>query len=449
MLPGCCQKREVGRGMAQKRTFRTDRQLQALKPGADWADWWDEVQPGLAVRVGPRAADGRFRRTFVMVARFGAKNASRRRLGEYPGMSLSEAREKAQDWRKLVGKGLDPAREEMRTRRKRQTDAANTFGAVAERYISEHLGETVQTDGTTTYAKRRGRDDAREIRRLLVKPWRDQPVVEITPQHVKELIRPLARQTPAQAHLTLGHVKRIFGWLLNDDLDHGVTQSPAAILKPRALIGERRVRTRVFDDGEWRAFWNATGKLGYPMGDLYRLIAFTGVRISEASDAAWSEFNFGERLWRIPAARFKSEQEHLIPLSDAALALLSKLPEWRAGPFLFSSTGGRSPVNGFSKPKARLDKLMREHLGEFQPFVIHDVRRTVRTRLSMLRVEPQVAELVLGHARKGLARVYDLHSFLPEMTDALERWARELLLIVGEAKPESDQVVELKTRATA
>jgi integrase len=63
---------------------------------------------------------------------------------------------------------------------------------------------------------------------------------------------------------------------------------------------------------------------------------------------------------------------------------------------------------------------------------LHDLRRTVRTRMAGLRVPHAVAELVLGHGKRGLARVYDQHSYLPEMREALERWADELARIVGE-----------------
>ena len=55
--------------------------------------------------------------------------------------------------------------------------------------------------------------------------------------------------------------------------------------------------------------------------------------------------------------------------------------------------------------------------------MIHDLRRTVRTRLSALKVDHSIAEMVTGDGKKGLDRVYDQHKFLDEMRDALELWA--------------------------
>ena len=116
-----------------------------------------------------------------------------------------------------------------------------------------------------------------------------------------------------------------------------------------------------------------------------------------------------------------------MPLTEAMLSELSELPrgDSKAHDHAFSRTGGRTspPSSSFSKPKARIDRLMVAELGEAPPhWTLHDIRRTVRTRLSALRVPDHVAEAVIGHGRKGLARVYDLHRYVDEMREALEKW---------------------------
>lgn len=433
---------------------------------------WDTVQTGLGVKVQPSG-----KMVWLVQLIFpGQSGQSRREIGGiYPTMTLEAARAKAAQWYRLVKQGDDPRDIEEAERQRKEAERraralkeAQNFEALAERYITEHLGERRVKKGereVLVYAKRRGADDAREIRKFLIPKWRDKPVTEVTPQDVKELIKPLARKTPAQAHIVLNHIKRIYSWALNDDTDYGLTASPAAVLKPEKLIGKKRVRTRVLSDDELFAYWRGAGRLGYPMGSLYRLIALTGVRKGEASGAQLPEFNMQDPLWTIPPERFKSEQEHLVPLSAAALALVDQIPRWNAGDFLFSTTGGEKPVNGFSKYKKRLDKFMLRTLRalartrgedadsvELAPFIIHDVRRTVRTRLSALKVDRNVAELVIGHGKKGLDRVYDQHEFLPEMREALERWSCELGRIVGEPMPEPNapsKVVPIKGRKAA
>ena len=72
--------------------------------------------------------------------------------------------------------------------------------------------------------------------------------------------------------------------------------------------------------------------------------------------------------------------------------------------------------------------------GGDKAFVIHDLRRTVRTRLSMLKVDFVTAELILGHSLAGIHGVYDKHAYEAEKREALEKWASALRAIV-EAKP--------------
>ena len=132
------------------------------------------------------------------------------------------------------------------------------------------------------------------------------------------------------------------------------------------------------------------------------------------------------------------------------------LSRWASGDFLFSSTGGKTPVNGFSKAKQRLDSHMLRSLRamarmrgddprsvRLEPFVLHDLRRTVRTRLSSLRVVDAVSEMVIGHGRKGIQRVYDQHQYLPEMKEALDAWAARLKSLV---EPPPSNVVSLRAR---
>ena len=125
------------------------------------------------------------------------------------------------------------------------------------------------------------------------------------------------------------------------------------------LIGEKRVRTRVLDDAELAAVWQAAAKTSYPIGPYYRLLLLTGARKTEASGATWSEFDLDAGTWTVPEARFKSGVQHRIPLSTDAVELLRSLP--RLGELVFSFDG-KKPINGFSKSKARIDGLVDETL---------------------------------------------------------------------------------------
>jgi hypothetical protein len=96
---------------------------------------------------------------------------------------------------------------------------------------------------------------------------------------------------------------------------------------------------------------------------------------------------------------------------------------------MFTTTFGVRPFSGFSKLKARLDKLIEGKVAG--PWILHDIRRTVRTQLSALPIADNVRELVIGHAQLGLHAVYDQHSYINEKRRALELWAARLRDIVS------------------
>jgi integrase len=155
----------------------------------------------------------------------------------------------------------------------------------------------------------------------------------------------------------------------------------------------------------------------------------------------------------IPAARYKSDDDHVIPLPPAALDIIRGLDRWVDGEgkpkrnaFLFSTTNGDKPVNGFSKAKLALDKGAAKRLGrKIEPFTIHDLRRTMRTHLSALPIPQHIAERIIGHAQPGLLKVYDRYSFAAEKRHGLELWAERLAAIVADRpnEPEGGNVIRL------
>ena len=170
---------------------------------------------------------------------------------------------------------------------------------------------------------------------------------------------------------------------------------------------------------------------------LYRLLILTGQRLSDVSDASWGEFDLKQRLWTIPPNRFKSSVPQLVPLTSEMLAILNEMPRFNSGEFLFSASWGKAPLAGFSKPKQRLDKRM-----GVSDWVVHDIRRTVRSHFSALPVEQHVRELAIGHALKGLHKVYDRYEYLDERRRCLELWQRRLSGILNPM----DNVTRLPTR---
>jgi integrase len=130
----------------------------------------------------------------------------------------------------------------------------------------------------------------------------------------------------------------------------------------------------------------------------------------------------------------KNRQVHAVPLTATLRALLDEMPRFDGGDFIFSTTGGKRPISGFSKMKARLDDKIAE-LGHVEPWRLHDLRRGTRTGLSEAGVLPFHAELVIAHTQAGVHAVYDRHRYEKEKRNALIAWERRLVDIVKPQPP--------------
>jgi integrase len=422
----------------------TDRGLRTLKP-ADAGKrlmLWESIVPGLAARV---TDTGKV--SFVFMKRVaGGKTPRRITLGRFPAMSLADARKRARGILELVAQGKDPAQEIAHQRAAEERRRAETFGAVAEAYLERH-------------AKRNTRPGTfKETKRVLdfdVRPaWRDRPITSITRRDVTALLHDIVdRGAPVQANRTFMVVRKLFNWAVGCGF---IEQTPVAQF---SMPTKERPRDRALDDAELRAFWTASGDLGWPFGHVFRLLLITACRRDEIGEARWSEVDRQAALLTVPPERYKTDMAHVVPLPAMALAILDALPRIGDSDIIFTTTG-RTPSSGYSKAKAALDSRMltelrkaSEERGEnparvtLPPWRLHDLRRSARSRWSAIGIDHDIAERLLGHVIGGIRRVYDAHSYLPEKRAAADRWAAHLQAILN--PPEGSNVEPLRRRSAA
>jgi integrase len=446
--------------MAKNKKTLNDRTIKGLKPKAERYDVLDAACPGLAVRVSPTG-----KKVYVLIARYPAnpKAQSRRTLAQVGEISLLKVREKARHWLALIRAGVDPAEEEERERLAEQKKRQDTFGVVAEAYIKFKV---IGPKGDEEHPlQRKGKETARDIRNELIARWGKRPIANITAADVNAVIEAaILRGAPYQAHNLLGHVRRVFSWAIAKG-EYGLDRSPVDRMRPKDVIGRKKLRTRALDEEkpddpkELRAFWRATETMAYPYGPLFQMLALTGLRKSEVAEARWIEFDLARQRWVIPAARMKARpddaKEHYVPLTPDVIAILTSLPRFNGGDFLFSTTNGAKPVDGFSKAKAKLDREMLIELRKavddpnerekvtLKPFKIHDIRRTVRTGLAKLEIPFDIAERVLAHARPVLEQTYNVFSYEKQKREALTKWAAHVQALVS-PPPDDGKVVRLR-----
>lgn len=406
----------------------TDIQLRAYlsNPPAQRVEVKDGTVEGLTVRVGPRS-----RPTWVFRFRLrGAGGVTDRgtpingakyhrvSIGAYPEVSVTEARKKAAAYLDDVKAGRNPLDEFE----ERAVARGDTVGQLVEDYLA-HAEATMRSWRNAKWT----------LNRHLVPAWRDKLVGTITEREARKLVDEVKKGDPdpetgkiVARNGAAGEVRKWGGMLFAWAKDHGRAKANPFAAVPVPKLDKRQ---RFLTMEEARAVWTAAGSLTAPWGAAIRLLMLTGCREMEVCAAQWPWFNSAAAELIVPPEHYKSGRHFLVCLPRAAIDILEAQPRRNAGDFIFSTTNGEKAIAGI--PRKTLDvlhDLAEKELGRPMPrFALHDLRRTARTHLARLGVDDVVAELVLGHALKGLQASYNIYGFAEEKRRALALWADELV----------------------
>jgi integrase len=181
-------------------------------------------------------------------------------------------------------------------------------------------------------------------------------------------------------------------------------------------IDEGHSRERVLSAEELKALWAGLGD--DPFSTIIQLLLLTGCRRDEIGKLSWPEVSLTKREINLPAERCKNGRSHTIPLSSQAIAIIERIPRRNSSSYLFSDVSG---FNDWYRAKQILDARV-----EIAEWTLHDLRRTCATNLGELGVRSEVIEECLNHRsghKRGVAGRYNWVKYLPEMRDALQRWA--------------------------
>ena len=283
-------------------------------------------------------------------------------------MSLSDAREKCDEARKLVKLGISPVQNRQIERIKREQDSENTFEVIAKEWLALKSWEPV--------TKVRRLD---MLERVVFPSIGKLPVRQITSAHVLNILtKTVKRGAPtvaAEAKRTMSAVFELAVATLRADTDPvwAVRKSlpPNKTQHKRALSIEEVGKLLVDFDSHGGNFQTLYA---------FRLMWLTLTRPNETVQARWPEFDLERKVWTIPKERMKARREHVLPLPNQAIKLLEALKP---------ITGHRSHVfpNRDDGARPMADAALRQalkKLGWATKYSPHGTRTTGSTRLNEL-----------------------------------------------------------------
>jgi len=333
-------------------------------------------------------------------------------LGVFPAVSLLDARKGREDARTLLRAGTDPGAVRQADKRRALLATEDTLEAIAREWLAMQEKKLA----STTFAK------AKWTLEALVFPWLGAlPIATITAPDLLAVLRRIeARGAHETAHRTKARCGQVFRYAIATGR---ATRDPAADLRGALAPVVSRNFASITDANEigelLRTLENYSGQ--HVTRCALKLSPLVFVRPGELRKAQWSEVDFGKAQWRIPATRMKMGEEHVVPLSTQALAVLGDLrPLTGHGPYLFPSLrSSREPMS-----ENTVNAALRRMGYDKNTMTGHGFRALASTRLNEMGWAPDVIERQLAHAERNKVRAaYNRASYMTERVKMMQVWA--------------------------
>ena len=330
-------------------------------------------------------------------------------LGEYPHISLREARERRDDLKKGKARGIDP---------KAQLKPAEsaTFEKVGREWFSKHIDGVRSAGHAETVIYR--------LERVLFPPLGSRPIKDITAPDLLAVLRTIEARGKLE---TANRVKQIAGQVFRygiaiGECERDISADLRGALAP-AVPKHHGSLTNVKDiAGLLRTMEGFDGSFVVKCALWFS--AYTFARPGEVRHAEWTEFNLDAEEWRIPAEKMKKRKPHIVPLSKQVLEILNQMLSWTGqGKYVFPSNRtlnhGERPMSE-NTVTAALRRL--GYTGD--EMTAHGFRSMASTNLNEQGWHPDVIERQLAHVEGNSVRAaYNYAEYLPERRKMMQAWA--------------------------
>jgi integrase len=370
----------------------------------------DRAGFGFRLRAGAR---GKILRSWVVQYRR-AGTSRRLLIGPADLINAKQARARAEQILAKVKLGEDPQTDKAERRSKDQI----TMRAV----VAEYLAAKDDWRPSTR------RDNERYLTGPYFKPLHGMAVDRVEQRDVASRLLAIKREHGAiVAAAARAKLAAFFTWAMQQGLIELNRRNPVAGTPRPKRASERE---RILDNDELVKIWNVCTDGDH--GKVVRLMILTGCRRQEIGGLRWSEIAPDRSTWTLPRARAKNKRPLTLPLLPAMREIIDDVPEMVGRDQLFGQRSEKG-FGGWDKLKQSIDKA-----SGVTNWTLHDLRRTVATRMADIGVQPHVIDLVQNHVgfRAGVHGKYNRSTYANEIRTALVTWHDHLrtLLEGGERK---------------
>jgi len=336
-------------------------------------------------------------------------------FGEYPSVSLKDARERRDDAKRLLAQGIDPGAHKKAIVAKRIAEQENSFKKIALEWYESQTGQfTDKYRGHITF----------RLNTYLFPAFGGVVISKLEPQDILAVVRPIEQKGLLEtARRLVQMVSQIMRYaIITGRAKHNIAADLRGALKPRRT----QHRATITDPEKIGPLLRAIDSYpGYfPLNCALRLAPLFFVRPTELRAAEWSEFDLAAKEWRIPAGRMKMRQKHIVPLADQAVRILEELkPFSGGGKYLFPS------IRTDDRPISDVTMLaaIRRMGYEKHELCTHGFRGMASTLLNELGYNRDWIERQLAHGERNEVRAaYNHAQYLPERRKMMQEWANYL-----------------------
>jgi integrase len=339
-------------------------------------------------------------------------------LGATNDVSLSEARERASDTRKIAKAGRDPVEEKRRAAQK-----PLTFREAAERVHAEH--------SPTWKNAKHAEQWINSLRSYAFPRFGDIPVNEIEAPLILEVLQKIWLTLPETAR----RVRQRIGTVLDWAHAAGLRPTEAPIRSVNKGLARQPKRDNHFTAMPWKKIpdfllaLDTSDKTGPTVKALLEFVILTACRSGEARGATWAEIDEEAAEWRVPAERMKAGKIHVVPLSEPALAVLRNVRAQTINDdpstLIFQGAKPKTPFSDMTLTMA----LRRMKLDA----TAHGFRSSFRDwAAEATNIPSEIAELCLAHTvGTAVERAYRRSDLIEKRRTLMDQWAAFVRLSSG------------------